>query len=347
MDMAQNENTPTMEEWKRLYELIEQVKQLAPWKYMLEDEIFGYEMPATGELGFVSVMGNLGEHFAVAVYQGTKGLNGFLYIHEMGDEIEPESILQIPQLQASFEGREYLSAEERKIIKTLGLKFRGENAWPQFRGFRPNYFPWYIEGDEARMLICGLEQLLDVAPRFKENPDILMPTGLNDDYLLRVQKDGQWQDMIWKNPGAKKDKPIDMQISAEDLAQLKSMMPGNFIIEFDLYKMDEPFQDKKNDRPYFPYMFMLADHDSGMILAVDLMKPHPTLETMMQQIPLKIINALTGFPPKEIQVKNQSLYSLLTPLGEHVGFKANKVARLSSMERAKREMRKFSRGVGF
>jgi hypothetical protein len=111
--------------------------------------------------------------------------------------------------------------------------------------------------------------------------------------------------------------------------------------------MDEPFQDKKNDRPYFPYMFMLADHDSGMILAVDLMKPHPTLETMMQQIPLKIINALTGFPPKEIQVKNQSLYSLLTPLGEHVGFKANKVARLSSMERAKREMRKFSRGVGF
>jgi len=345
--MAQKENAPTMEEWKRLYELMEQVKQLAPWNYMFEDEIFGYEMPATSDLGFVSVMGNLGEHFAVAVYQGIKGLNGFLYVHEMGDEIEPESILQVPQLQASFEDREYLSAEERKIIKTLGLKFRGENAWPQFRGFRPNYFPWYIESDEAGMLICGLEQLLDVAPRFEKNPDILAPTELDADYLLRVRKDGHWQDTIWKNPGAKKDKPIDVQINVDDLAKLKRVMPGNFIIEFDLYKMDEPVQDKKNDRPYFPFMFMLADRDSGMILAVELMKPHPTLDAMMQQIPLKIINALTGFPPKEILVKDQSLRFLLTPLGEQAGFKVNKVARLSSIERAKREMRKFSRGMGF
>lgn len=345
--MIKNENTPTMEEWKRLYELMEQVKLLEPWEYMFEDEVFGYEMPETGELGFVSVMGNLGEHFAVAVYQGIKGLNGFFHIHEMGDKLDPESILQVPQLQASFEDREYLSDGERKIIKTLGLKFREKNAYPQFRGFRPNYIPWHLEGDEVRMLTCGLEQLLDVAPRFDENPDIFTPTGLEDDYLLRVQKDGIWQDVIWKNPGVEKDKPIEMQISADDLAKIKSRMPGKFIIELDLYRMDEPVQEKKNSRPYFPYMLMMADYDSGMILAVDVMKPVPDLAMMTRQSLMKIISALISSPPKEIRVKNQSLYSMLMPVGEYVGFKVNQAARLSSIDRAQREMRELSRGLGF
>lgn len=74
-------NSPTLEEWKRLYDLMAQVKKLAPWEWMEEDDIFGVQMPRTNEPGFVSVMGMLGEHFAVAVYQGAKGLGGFWNMH--------------------------------------------------------------------------------------------------------------------------------------------------------------------------------------------------------------------------------------------------------------------------
>ena len=185
---------PTMDEWKKLYALMAQVEELAPWRWMDEDDIFGIQMPETGELGFVSVMGTLGEHFAVAAYLGARGLSGFWKMHELGPRLTPEFILQVPQLQASFEDREQITAEDSDVIKKLGLKFRGARAWPQFRSYRSGCLPWYVGKAEGEMLICALEQLIEIAPRFKENPDILFPTVSNNDYLVRVQRNGQWED---------------------------------------------------------------------------------------------------------------------------------------------------------
>jgi len=155
--MPKKANPPSLEQWKRLYELMGKIRELAPWEYMYEHNIFGVQFPEKGNLGFVSVMGNLGEHFAVAVYMGKKGFEGFLNMQRMGYRLAPDIVLQVPQLQASFEDREMITPEDRKIIKQLGLKFRGEKAWPQFRSYRPGCFPWYLEKEEAQLLIHGLE----------------------------------------------------------------------------------------------------------------------------------------------------------------------------------------------
>jgi len=53
------------EAWQ-LYDLAIQVKKLAPWLWMEETDVFGVASPDTSELGFVSVMGNIGEYEAVA-----------------------------------------------------------------------------------------------------------------------------------------------------------------------------------------------------------------------------------------------------------------------------------------
>ena len=119
---------PSLEQWKRLYELMGKIRELAPWEYMYEQDIFGVQFPETGKLGFVSVMGNLGEHYAVAIYPGKKGLEGFLTMQQMGHNLTPDFVLQVPQLQAAFEDREMITPEDRKIMKQLDLKFRGKNA---------------------------------------------------------------------------------------------------------------------------------------------------------------------------------------------------------------------------
>ena len=64
----QQATPPTKDEWRKLYELAGQVKVLAPWEWMFEDEIFGVQDPETGVTGFVSVMGTAGEHLGVALY---------------------------------------------------------------------------------------------------------------------------------------------------------------------------------------------------------------------------------------------------------------------------------------
>ena len=178
------EMTPGIREWRRLYESAVRIKEMSPWEWMTETDVFGVRSPETGELGFVSVMGLLGEHYAVSLYLGSEGIHGFLDLQEMGPFADPGDLIQVPQIQASFEDRVELDKRDREVIKDLGLKFRGRNAWPMFRSYRPSLFPWFLEAREVRFLSCALEQLADVAPRFREDSSLLEPSG-GDSYLLR------------------------------------------------------------------------------------------------------------------------------------------------------------------
>jgi hypothetical protein len=345
--METTKNTPTLEEWKKLYDLMAQVKNLAPWNWMEESDIFGIQIPETGGLGFVSVMGMLGEHFAVAVYQGSKGLAGFWQMQSQGSKLSPEFVLQVPQLQVSFEDRDLITKEDRAVMKQLGLIYRGANAWPQFRSYRPGCFPWHIETDEAQVLVCALEQLVQVAPRFQEDPDLFTPTKTEHDYLVRVNNNGEWEDRI-KHIVFREEKTLDLLMNEEALEHLRTLMPGILVVEIDLYMMDEPVQEKPKERPFFPFLLMLADHESGMILGVDMLTPLPSLEEMWSEVPGIVVEKLANdLAPREIHVKDDMLYILLQPVAQEVGFNLKKQSRLKQIDHAKRQLRNFTNSLGF
>lgn len=341
--MPKKANPPSLEQWKRLYELMGKIRELAPWEYMYEHNIFGVQFPEKGNLGFVSVMGNLGEHFAVAVYMGKKGFEGFLNMQRMGYRLAPDIVLQVPQLQASFEDREMITPEDRKIIKQLGLKFRGGKAWPQFRSYRPGCFPWYLEKEEAQLLIHGLEQLMDVSPRFKKDPGTLQPPEPDRKYLVRVYENGKWVDRPQKIRFPA-DPPLRLSMNMDALNYLKSMSKQNSIVEVDIQMMEEAVRDKKFDRPYFPFMLLIAEKQSHMILGVDLLSPLPSLEEMWEIVPEKVTEILANYLlPKEIQTKDPLIALLLSALEKEVGFKVKLVSRLPTVEHARREFTKFTR----
>jgi hypothetical protein len=54
------------EDCNALFALMNRVRDLTPWEWMEETEPFGVQHPATGEIGFVSVMGNGGEYYAIS-----------------------------------------------------------------------------------------------------------------------------------------------------------------------------------------------------------------------------------------------------------------------------------------
>src|SRR5438270_9628452 len=170
--------------WRGLYELASRVRAVAPWKWMEEIDIFGVEMPEDPGPLFVSVMGAIEEHYAVALYPGVEALTALWALHH-NEHASPEQVLEIPQVQLSFENREFLEPEDLRIIKQLGLKFRGKNAWPRFRSYRPGFAPWFLDKNEAAMLHVALQQLLDVAPRLQADPS---PVRSDDPhrYLVRA-----------------------------------------------------------------------------------------------------------------------------------------------------------------
>src|SRR5512134_2336175 len=98
-------DTEAMTLWREVFGLAASVWELAPWTFMDETDLFGVQEPTTKQLGFVSVMGALGEHHAIAVYQGAKGLYDFLSLETAEGEVAPSRFLDMPQVQLSFEKR--------------------------------------------------------------------------------------------------------------------------------------------------------------------------------------------------------------------------------------------------
>ena len=326
-----------MEEWGRLYAAAGRVKDMAPWKWMIEDEVFGVRNPERDEVGFVSVMGAGGEHFAVALYQGAVALHDFLALSE-ADSVETERLLEIPQLQASFEDRGRLEKEDRDIIKNLGLKFRGANSWPLFRNYAPGMFPWFLTSSEARFLTTALEQLLDVAPRVRDDEDVLLGEE-NDEFLVRVPRVENarlvWEDKTMRVPGHELKKAAPAPLDPQLLESLKQLPEVTNVIEIGLTMLPMPVREKK-DRPFFPYLLMLVDASSGVILGNDMLQPLPSLDAMRAEFPTKVAEHLLrlGVRPLRVAVRTETTARSLAPLADELGIRIKLSSMLPALDEA-------------
>ncbi|MGE0130370.1 MAG: hypothetical protein AB7U82_20025 [Blastocatellales bacterium] len=337
------ENNPTFEEWRRLYAIAGRVKEMAPWDWMMEDEVFGVQNPESDEIGFVSVMGAAGEHFAIALYPTPHALYDFLELQEQGElgllgDVAPDRILEIPQLQASFENREQLDKEDREVIKKLNLKFRGANNWPQFRSYAPGMFPWFLNSSEARFLTAALEQLLEVAPRLRDNDDILHGED-DEDFLVRVSRKENdhavWEDKIMRVPEPEKKTPTPAPLAPQQIEALKRLPKTSLAIEMELTMLPMPVREKK-ERPFFPYLLLIADAQRGLVLGTDMLQPLPSLEAMRAELPLKLAETLSqlGAAPRLITVRTAMTASLLAPLAAELGIQLKQSPELPALDEA-------------
>ncbi len=337
------EKNPTFEEWRKLYAAAGRAKEMAPWNWMMEDEVFGVRDPESEEIGFVSVMGAGGEHFAIALYPGADALYDFLNLHEAGeqglaDDIAPDRVLEIPQLQASFEDREQLDKEDREVIKKLNLKFRGANNWPQFRSYAPGMFPWFLTSSEARLLTVALEQLLDVAPRVREDEDILYGEG-DEDFLVRVPRKENanivWEDKILRVPEPEKKAPAPAPLTPQQLEALKHLPKTALTLEMELTMLPMPMREKK-ERPFFPYLLLITEAERGFVLGTDMAQPLPSLEAMRAGLPLKLAQTLSqlGALPSLITVRTEVTAALLAPLAAELGIQIKQSRELPALDEA-------------
>lgn len=340
----------TTAEAKKLYEMAARVKDLAPWQWMEESQLFGVKNPETGELGFVSIMGMAGEHYAVSLYRGAEGLHGFWEMEEAAPMADPQMLLNIPQLQASFEDRDQTEKQDRELIKQLGLKFRGAKAWPLFRSYASGYMPWFLTPEETRFLTVALEQTLEVAPRVKANPDLLW--GDNDsvegDYLVRVSHEENGR-LVWQDVMMEVSEPelarVEVMMDMDALAHLKGLAPSPLVVETDFFTMPTPVRDK-GERPYFPTMLMLVEASRGMILGFEMMPPGESREALWGQIPAEVVRKLAelGVRPREIHVGTELMENLLRAVGHELNCPIRLCDELPGLDDAQEGLRQLAGG---
>jgi hypothetical protein len=221
------------------------------------------------------------------------------------------------------------------------LNFRGRNAWPMFRSYRPSLFPWFLEAGEVRFLSCALEQLADVAPRFREDSSLLEPSG-GESYLLRApRQEGRrrrWEDASIGVPPLDAP-PIEVEMEVPKIKSLGRLPRGEVRLEVDFFMFPAPVQDE-GDRPYFPHMLLVVDAGSGMVLGSDLLTPHPSLEAMWGRVPENLADQLFAMDlaPAKISVDSELLFDLLQPLASEAGFGLELSPSLPGLESARENL---------
>ncbi|MCL6636230.1 MAG: hypothetical protein K6T29_10795 [Peptococcaceae bacterium] len=159
---------------------------------MYDDALFAVEDPDTGQIGYCSVMGALGEFHGLVIFPGEAGWRSLQLLRDDDDSYHAEEQRMFGQcaLIASFESSRDVTKQDRAILKPLGLRFRGEHAWPVFRSHRPGYLPWYLTQDKAKFLTVALSQATVVASWVREQPDLPEPAHPNQVLIRKRVKDG-------------------------------------------------------------------------------------------------------------------------------------------------------------
>lgn len=317
--------------WQDLYHAADEFKKNQPWKWLYDSDIFGVQNPLSGEIGYCSVMGALGEVFSLTIYLGSDGLA--VYAQALSGKLASQDMFfHMRGLMASFEDRTELTKSDFQVIKDLGLKFRGRSSWPLFRSYLPGYQPWYLEEAEAVFLTLALEQARLMALRLNASKDLLTRKGKGC-YWVRVPESvgGRllWRDE-WLKPAPVPPQPsFSPQPPEPQLQKIKNTLKtyrGTW--EIDLAFLSCAVKEK--GRPYFPIMLLCVDHDSGLVLLADL-APFAEFPHTFQGKLLALFER-TGFLPELIMFQRHDLLELFEPIISSLNLKTKKVKKLKLLD---------------
>lgn len=329
-----DDKSPTMDEYKTLFETAKHFKKLRCWNWMYDDDLFGVQNPETGEIGWCCVLGNLEQIYGLAVYLGNKGLRGYLQLQsgEIGI-YDPDSPHLQKCLMLSFDNREQLDKDDLRIIKQLGLKFRGRNAWPLFRNYEPGYLPWFITSEEARFLTIAIEQAIDVALRFRQNEKLLYPED-EGTYLVRVPHKEKspmtWHDELMK-PELAAPPEIDDIIDEIWVQRIKMQMKrANVTWELGYCYAPTPIQEHPSMRPYCPRMLAILDHTSKLAITLHIAEGNSAVDECRSHF-LALLEKVK-YIPEHIFVTREDARQLLAPITSRLGISVHMVNRLEVFE---------------
>lgn len=335
---------PTQNEWDDLYQAAIRFKEMAPWQWMADMDLFGVENPDGGEVGWCSILGNERQEFGLLVFLGAEGFQMYNRI-AMG-EAEATSLelwARVPLLSMTFNSRDDLERRDLEMIRALGLRFRGRAAWPLFRSQRPGYVPWYLDKAEVTYLSAVVQQTLSVAGRVREERLDLFEEADNGMLFTRYCRTCQWLDG-WRKPkipsrAANTPVPLD-EARLSGLRKAAKELRGKW--ELDIFLLPTAVQEG-SDRPYYPTCVMAVETQTGLIVGADVAGVVPSPEVLQDAV-IRVLGQGKQLP-HDLRVMSEEVLQVVEPVAQALGMSV-RVARMAKLERARRDLVEHFLGHG-
>jgi len=306
---------PSKTDWAKLYQTSIRFKEAAPWAWMKNEDLFAVEDPATGEIGYCSILGNGGQEFGLDIFMGDEGYAK--YLRMMSDEPVSDDLtenIMTPLLSLLFSDRKDLQTQDINVIRSLGLQFRGRNAWPMFRSQRPGYAPWFLDKAETVFLAFAVEQALVVAAEVGGR-HLDLYEGADDNLILtRRRRDGGWEEYWSKAPKPQGERPSTPPMISEALVRKMANKAGDW--ELDMFVLPAPIG-PMSGRPYFPLCFFAMERSSGLVVANETSDPWIDLAGKRRTV-IRILEEADP-PPRSINVRSNEVKMILQPITSRLG----------------------------
>lgn len=259
------------EAWLKLYEIAGKIQKLEPWNYLNEDNWFMYDSKEFEDVFYCSVAGHDIKQKVVSIYQGSQ-INRFL---EFINGEYPEEIFFNYQecLSCNFVARDETLPKNIKIIKEIGLKFRG--TWISFENMEKGYEPSPLNMKQVNLMIDILNHFYMMFEVIKEQ-DVDAVNIYNGQVLARYYDE---KNKIYVNYPEKLMVPEEhyKAIEPDDKEGFKkkalAIPKVDMEVEYDFlnYLPLRIIEQKERDgRYYYPRGRFIADVKSGIMIEHEL-----------------------------------------------------------------------------
>ncbi len=332
-----------IEQWRNLYRAAREFYQLAPWEWLTDADVFGVQDPETGEIGYICVLGNLGEVFGLLVYLGREGYHSYLRLREADlDTFSWDVVVAQRSLSLSFGDREELTTRDRAVIRQLGLRFRGRGAWPVFRSLRPGYQPWYLDREEVRFFTLALTQVNQVARRLSDDPRLLNrgPRGYCLVRVLEDHEEHQWRDE-WLPFPPPPPLPAAEPLPRGLLSRLRrAARPLGGVWEVGMFVVPVVVGDELPG--HYAAAALCAYQRRGRVLGLDV-KPYQERFQDLATWFTKVLEESSVGWPEEVWVRDPEVAVLLAPLLGRLGVQLVSTTELLALEEAQASLIRWLR----
>ena len=310
---TRTETEPTREQWLALHHAFRRYCEARPWERLANEDVLVVNDPLGRFKGYCVALGDGGIAYGLGVYLGDRGL--LKYLDTMTSEDEPDGTEALERglaLSAVLGDREELSNGKRKVMRCLGLRYRGRGRWPIFRSIIPGHWPWYLNGDEARFLSVALDSVREAAERIERGILDLYAGRDPGEVLTRSLRGGVWRDEweVLRPPAL----PVEEhRVDADRLRSISGSAPvGSAVWEVTASYIPTGVQDGRDTRPYLPTLVMVVERDSGLILTVRMLGRVPTVAE--KQEPVLELLERTDRLPGAVVCDREDTAALLEPI---------------------------------
>ncbi len=318
--------------WLELYSIVDKILKLEPWYKLANNNLLMYASEENNDVYYFVTMGGLDLYKGIIVFDSK----------EVGRNLEffnndyPLSTLRNYQegILCNFCRRDNISNKNKKIIKELGLKFRG--TWI---AFEKGYETYSLDIEQVKIAIDEFTSYYEMVKNIIEN-DIKIDFEAGKTLLRIFNKENQCFIDNVTNIFFPDSEFNVIQISDHLKNQLKEIPKTELSIEYEFLnylpiKLKE--LKEKDGKTNFSRMRILADRKLGYILMHDLIKDNDykdEADYVFESID-KLIEFITKYGrPKEIYVRDEKTKALLSELESGIDIKIKLSPRLDAIDGA-------------